>query len=1255
VTPAPNLRSIVDGVRRVVRRDAVLALALLVLSALPAALLAAWIAGLLRPWSRPGFGPLAFDALIVAGAGALLWLGVRRWLRRIDEVTIAADAERRAGMPAGTVRGVLELSRQVPDGTSPALARRAEYEIASRFSGLQPRDIAGEFGTRVRRRRGAAAAVFTVLTTTVLLLAFAAPEHSRASWAPLASPVSNLKQPLLPPLRVLPGNASVVRGASLAVQIEAEGRDIVTLRWRTQGDVPREEIAGVSAGRALAEIPRIDAPTEYWLEAPDGASSPRFRITPIDPLLVADLSVDVVYPRHVGRAADRYTGDVPPLEVPEGTQLIVRGRATRELQAAELVVSDDARMRFSLEGDGFSGSFTPGATARYEWRLQDVRGDELAVQPAPLDITVVADGAPLVEIAWPERDTILDGSLRQSVVADARDDYGLTSAALVSWRIGSDGRRYPEVEDALPLPGDDRALIRALLDASTRELVPGDTLKFYVRVTDNSPRRQSAVSRTVTLRLPHAGELREMSVERADTLVSQAAALAKSAAELQNMMRTLERRTAASNARQRAQQQQSGGRSSPGAANERMSFQDAAQARQLMERQDELLQRIESMRRNIAELERAMERAGLRDAQLQERLAELREMYEETLTPEVKQQMEQLRRALEQMDPEELQRVLEQMTRQQEQMKQQLEAGVEMMKQAAAEQEMNNLAQEARELATQQQALAEAIREQGRASPEQARAQQELAKRSEQLSQELADMQQRLEQHGETDAAEQTKAAEQAAREAGQQMQQAARDAQRDGSNAAQSGDRAAEQLEKAAENLDRARQSLADSRRQEAQESVQQAMSEALSLAQRQQQLLDQMKEAEASAQQGDSVQVVKPPQQPGAPQLPRPPEPQVRIGSERQQEQQRSGEQQGQQQQGQQGGQQQQGQQQQGQQGGQQQQGAQQQGQQGQQQGGQQRGQQGEGQRAGEQGQQGAGERGDGRQGQSGQQGQGAPDSQGMRAEQTALRQGLQQLSRNLQEAAERTGGMNRDVSASLARANLSMEQTLQAMENGTMPIQQAQQTVESLNRLALSLLTSAQQMDHSEAGAAGQQATQQQLADLAKQQGSLNGQANSLQPMNLSAGAMSQQLNRLAQEQMEIARRLGNLNQGGNAESIMGDVDALAGEAEELSRRMRSGSGLSPEVLARQERLFHRLLDAGRTLEKDEYEEERAGERARAFDPRNPGALDPRIFQDPTRFRAPTQEELQALPPAYRRMILDYFERLNRTPAPATGGTR
>jgi hypothetical protein len=265
-------------------------------------------------------------------------------------------------------------------------------------------------------------------------------------------------------------------------------------------------------------------------------------------------------------------------------------------------------------------------------------------------------------------------------------------------------------------------------------------------------------------------------------------------------------------------------------------------------------------------------------------------------------------------------------------------------------------------------------------------------------------------------------------------------------------------------------------------------------------------------------------------------------------------------------------------------------------------------------------------------------------MQSEQSALQQGLQQLGRNLQENRERSAAMNREVGSSLGRANLSMQQTLDELQRGQLPTNQAQQTVDALNRLALSLLNNSQSLG--EESGEGSQALQQ-MADIAKSQGEVNGRSNALAPMDVTQNARGQQLNRLSAEQSEIARRLGELNRGGQ-ESMMGDLDALAREAEEIARQMQSGR-IPPETLARQERLFHRMLDAGRSLEKDEVEDERSAERPAGFDRGVIEDLDPALFLDPTRFRAPSATELQSLPPAYRRLILDYFERLNRVQPP------
>jgi hypothetical protein len=281
-----------------------------------------------------------------------------------------------------------------------------------------------------------------------------------------------------------------------------------------------------------------------------------------------------------------------------------------------------------------------------------------------------------------------------------------------------------------------------------------------------------------------------------------------------------------------------------------------------------------------------------------------------------------------------------------------------------------------------------------------------------------------------------------------------------------------------------------------------------------------------------------------------------------------------------------------------------------------------------------------------------------QSIRAEQAALQQGLEQLGRNLGEAGERSAMVNRDVGSALGRANLSMQQTMeslgQAQDQNRMPTQEAAQTVEALNRLALALLQNAQQMEQSQSGT-GMQEALQQLTELAKQQGALNGQSNSLLPLNLAPRAMAQQMNKLAEEQREIADKLGGMNEmKGGREDALGQLDELAKEADRLAREL-SGNRLSPELLARQERLFHRLLDAGRTLEQEETSDERVAERPGAVDASEAKAIDPALLENGVKYRAPTPEELKNLPPAYRRWILEYFERINKAAtAPASGGT-
>jgi flagellar motor protein MotB len=145
-----------------------------------------------------------------------------------------------------------------------------------------------------------------------------------------------------------------------------------------------------------------------------------------------------------------------------------------------------------------------------------------------------------------------------------------------------------------------------------------------------------------------------------------------------------------------------------------------------------------------------------------------------------------------------------------------------------------------------------------------------------------------------------------------------------------------------------------------------------------------------------------------------------------------------------------------------------------------------------------------------------------------------------------------------------------------------------------------------------------------------------------MQLGEQAMAQQLQEMAQGQESIASDLGDLADDPGSEEALGDLEELAVQAAMLAEQMAQGR-LTPEMVREQERLFHRLLDAGRSLEREEFSNDRESEVAGVFDREGVVPLTPDQL-GALRFELPSAEQLQRLSPAVRQLVLQYFERLN-----------
>jgi len=105
-------------------------------------------------------------------------------------------------------------------------------------------------------------------------------------------------------------------------------------------------------------------------------------------------------------------------------------------------------------------------------------------------------------------------------------------------------------------------------------------------------------------------------------------------------------------------------------------------------------------------------------------------------------------------------------------------------------------------------------------------------------------------------------------------------------------------------------------------------------------------------------------------------------------------------------------------------------------------------------------------------------------------------------------------------------------------------------------------------------------------------------------------------------------------------------MADEAAQLSRRLEGGR-LERQTVERQQRLFRRMLDAGRTLQGREEDEKKERQSTTATDDsvHLPPALRARLEDENRRLRVPTWEELQQLSPEERRLVVDYFRRLSQ----------
>jgi len=1204
--------------------------------------------------------PRAVPFIVVLAAIAPLAVAARVMTRMHGRLfslqPFAHRVEQEQALRAGSLSGALQVSG---DGV---LGARAAQDVARR---LPSGNLAPAFGQQLKRRQWSALAAAVVCVPGFLFLAG---RFANDGLQAVLHPIDAYRGLLLPPLAFEKLPTSVPRGMPLTVRIDASGRQTIVVSRRAAGESYGDTTLTLDAdanGVVSLALGPVRAP--ITLRVSDGRA-PHIEATVqvADRGWIGDVSLYAQYPAYLQRANETLE-PVSPILVPRGTRVKVSANLRGGARNAWLTNGKD-----SVKFDGDSAvvaQLTLDRDSKWVWSAQnaDKSGQPTLPTEVPdaMGFVVTPDRAPDIVIRAPVSDTTIASRGVVPIIVQASDDHGVGNVTLQLWRESVSAtpaenatnktkrERIDVAEPASPV-----FFGGATVSLDGRDLQPGDKLHVVAIATDDSPWRQKSVSAEIVLRVPGLSEQRSQARALADSLAARAAQMAQQEKRLQQNTEDASR---SRDLKAGGKDNSSNGAKSPPGKDGKMSFAAAEKAKQLGKDQQQLAAKVDSLRASAKDLEDRLKSANALDTALASRMRDVQKMLRDAMTPEMQKQLQNLEKSADQLSGTQAQQSMEQLAAQQQQMRQQLEKSAEMLKRAALEGAMSTLRDDARDLAKAEQQLADRLdakrNGQSQAGTEkstdgkkpgqqnapqkgQQASQQDamasdskaLAERSRELEKEIEQLSKRLEQDGAKPGASKTKAAQPLVNQASDAMKRAAEEMADDAAK------------ESGKQNGGKPDEKGADKNGQkggaDALEKAMNAQKEMNQQGGKTGEKGDQKQPGGASAQAGKGGEQQQGSKGDGS--KDGPPSPNEKGQSRDGQQGQRGGEQKGGEQKG-------------GEQGG----------------GG---GGGGEARKASEAMDKAAKQLASAREAQvdawktdlnqqldqsinetmqlarqqaeleqkARQQG----GTQGMQGEQNALQQGVQQAAERLEKAGRSSSLLSQRSQKAMADAQRRVANASQQMGNPQAGGSEASQNAmkdasEALNQALSSLVRDREKVNNAQS-ASGFTEMMEQLKQLAQQQGALNGQMQGLNAMpgGAKGDAARSQARALARQQREVAKTLADVSDA----DATGRTDALAKEAQTIAQQMER-TGIDPAVAARQQQLYRRLLDAGRFLEQDERDDQGPREAKAANGNGSKGSVDgPQSGKAGAKFVPPTWNDLRGLGPDERRLVIEYFRRLN-----------
>lgn len=510
-----NLDRRLDAVRlRWLRRDAVLAVARIVLLTLPVLLVLAWIDWRFH-FSR-GVRVVQLGA-IVYWVGRVAYRIVLPAMRaRRDAYTAALQVESICSRFGGRLVSRVEFAQ----GLCPPEVSAELVEASCRRVEQAAQDV--DFGTVVDMRAVRAPAAGAALVLLLVLAVAATRADLAGIWLQRTFlPLGDAAWPQRTHITGVPATYRVRRGDPVNVKGRLTGEIARTGRmgWQSTADSSSGDQRGQRAfdvgtdGSFEVEIGPLLQPIALSIEAGD-ARLADIQVDVVRPPELASVEAVYAYPAFTRRQPDRVqSGDVRAIV---GTRVELSLTADRPTQRMSLEFQhDDGGTVEQVQQDSplhGTASFVVMRRGLYKVRLSDSYGFSTD-SPSVFVIDPIDNALPTVRLMRPGSEHMVTPATTLRLRFEADDDFGVTAAA-IRWRKRTPEDTADKDVSSLPIPpptAGEKWDGRFGWELAVAGFTPGDEVEYHIEVSDSGEHltaRKTGISRTQVLKVVSPDALR---------------------------------------------------------------------------------------------------------------------------------------------------------------------------------------------------------------------------------------------------------------------------------------------------------------------------------------------------------------------------------------------------------------------------------------------------------------------------------------------------------------------------------------------------------------------------------------------------------------------------------------------------------------------------------------------------------------------------------------------------------------------------